>query len=170
MTTVTPIYSNGTWGDVVAVDKDGVIITPETEGAVIHEDRETVYEKDGCLPVTVINKVFFQAIKPWDVLEAQNLIPDLTPIPEPDEVRQEREARERRATRLVAPYDFQDRFTDAELVAIQTSTDPIVIRGRTKIQTITTHIDLDHSETQQLIQYLASVGVIQPSRVKEILV
>jgi hypothetical protein len=71
--------------------------------------------------------------------------------------------------RHMAPYDFQNRFTDAELVAIQTSVDPILIRGRTKLQTIITFIDLDLDETQQFIGYLAIIGVIQPSRVAEIL-
>ena len=83
----TPVYSNGTWGEVVAVVYNGETITPETDGAVFYEERETVYEKDGCLPATVINKVAFQAIKPWDVLEADGLLPDLTAIPEPDEVK-----------------------------------------------------------------------------------
>lgn len=165
----TPVYSNGTWGEVVAVVYNGETITPETEGAVVYEDRETVYEKDGCLPATVINKVAFQAIKPWDMLEAADLLPDLTPIAEPDEVRQERERLERRATRLIAPYDFVGRFTDDELVAIQTSIDPLVIRGRTKLQTIITHVDLDNEETQQLVGYMALQGLIASKRVNEIL-
>lgn len=71
--------------------------------------------------------------------------------------------------RHIAPYDFQSRFTDAELVAIQTSVDPILIRGRTKLQTIITYIDLDLEETQQFVGYLAMIGIIQPSRVAEIL-
>ena len=71
--------------------------------------------------------------------------------------------------RHIAPYDFQSRFTDAELVAIQTSVDPILIRGRTKLQTIITYVDLDLEETQQLIGYLAILGIIVPERVAEIL-
>jgi hypothetical protein len=83
----TPVYSNGTWGSVVAVVHEGETITPETVGEVITEDRQTTFEKEGCLPVTVTNRVSFEAIKPWDVLEAAGLLPDLTPIPEPDEVK-----------------------------------------------------------------------------------
>lgn len=71
--------------------------------------------------------------------------------------------------RHIAPYDFQSRFTDAELVAIQTSVDPILIRGRTKLQTIITYVDLDLTETQQFIGYLAMIGVIEQSRIAEIL-
>jgi hypothetical protein len=71
--------------------------------------------------------------------------------------------------RHVAPYDFQNRFTDDELVAIQTSLDPLIIRGRTMLQTITTFVDLDSSETQQLIGYMAQVGLVTPERVAVIL-
>lgn len=71
--------------------------------------------------------------------------------------------------RHIAPFDFQNRFTDAELVAIQTSVDPILIRGRTKLQTIITYIDLELEETQQFVGYLAIIGVIERSRIAEIL-
>ena len=71
--------------------------------------------------------------------------------------------------RHVAPYDFIARFTDAELVAIQTSVDPLVIRGRTKLQTIITYVDLDAAETQMLIGYLAIIGLITQERAAEIL-
>jgi hypothetical protein len=71
--------------------------------------------------------------------------------------------------RHIAPYDFIARFTDAELVSIQTSVDPLVIRGRTKLQTIITHVDLDAVETQMLIGYLAMTGVITQERAAEIL-
>ena len=71
--------------------------------------------------------------------------------------------------RHMAPFDFQNRFTDTELVAIQTSVDPILIRGRTKLQTIITYIDLDLEETQQFVGYLAMIEVIEQARVAEIL-
>lgn len=71
--------------------------------------------------------------------------------------------------RHIAPYEFQSRFTDAELVAIQTSVDPLIIRGRTMLQTIITYIDLDLQQTQDLIGYMALIGLIQPERVAEIL-
>jgi len=169
MATATPVYSNGTWGSVVAVVHNGETITRETPGEVITEDRQTTFEKEGCLPVTVTNRVSFEAVKPWDVLEAAGLLPDLASIPEPDDVREAREAAERRLTRLIAPYDFQGRFTDAELVAIQTSADPVLIRARTKIQTIITHVDLDDVETQQLVGYLQLLKILTPERAAEIL-
>ena len=71
--------------------------------------------------------------------------------------------------RHIAPYDFQSRFTDTELVAIQTSVDPLIIRGRTMLQTIITYIDLDLQQTQDLIGYMVVIGLIEPSRVAEIL-
>jgi hypothetical protein len=71
--------------------------------------------------------------------------------------------------RKLAPFDFQARFTDAELVAIQTSVDPLIIRGRTMLQTITTFVDLDDQQTQQLIGYMAMAGLIAGERVQEIL-
>jgi hypothetical protein len=169
MAKATPVYSNGTWGSVVAVIYNGETITPETVGEVIYENREVTHTKDGCYPVTQTLTVAFQSIKPWDVLEAAGLLPDLMPIPEPEEVREAREAAERRLTRLIAPYDFQNRFTDAELVAIQTSADPVLIRARTKIQTIITHVDLDELETQQLVGYLQLLKIVTPERAAEIL-
>ncbi len=71
--------------------------------------------------------------------------------------------------RQVAPYDFQARFTDAELVAIQTSLDPIIIRGRTMLQTIITFVDLDDPQTQQLVGYMAMTRLIAAERMQEIL-
>ena len=102
MATATPVYSNGTWGSVVAVVHNGETITPENPGQVITEDRQTTYEKEGCLPVTVTNRVSFESIKPWDVLEAAGLLPDLTPIPEPDEVKLTRLKTEKQAALDVA--------------------------------------------------------------------
>jgi hypothetical protein len=83
MTTATPVRSNGAWGNVIAVVYNGETITPETPGAYIQEDRQTTYEKEGCYPETITNRVTFNAIRPWEVLEAAGLLPDLTPIPEP---------------------------------------------------------------------------------------
>lgn len=73
------------------------------------------------------------------------------------------------AARAIAPYDFQLRFTDAELAAIQTSIDPVIIRGRTMLQTIRDDIELGHPATQQLIGYMVSVGILTPNRSTEIL-
>lgn len=93
----TPVYSNGTWGEVVAVVYNGETIRPEDAGAVVTEERQTTYTKDGCLPVTITNRVSFESLKPWDVLEAADLLPDLTPIPEPDEVKLPRLKSEKKA-------------------------------------------------------------------------
>lgn len=71
--------------------------------------------------------------------------------------------------RPVSPYDFQMRFTDAELVEIQTSVDPLVIRGRTKLQTITTFVDLNLPELQAFVGYLVSLGILTAARSAEIL-
>lgn len=71
--------------------------------------------------------------------------------------------------RKLAPYDFQARFTDAELVAIQTSIDPLIIRGRTMLQTIVTFVDLDDPQTQQLVGYMQMIGLLTAERAAEIL-
>lgn len=73
-------------------------------------------------------------------------------------------------SRQLDPYDFTQLFTDDELVAIQTSVDPIVIKGRTKVQTIKTFVDLDDPETQQLLNYFEyGANVIGSGRAAEIL-
>lgn len=79
------------------------------------------------------------------------------------------EAVEIEATRTLAPFSFQARFTDAELVAIQLSTDAIVIRGRTMLQTIRDDIDLTHPDTIQLLQYMTAIGLVSAERATEIL-
>lgn len=69
----------------------------------------------------------------------------------------------------IAPYEFQARFSDAELSAIQLSTDSIVIRGRTMLQTIRDDIDLTHPDTIQLLQYMTAIGLLTEERATEIL-
>ncbi len=71
--------------------------------------------------------------------------------------------------RHLAPYVFLSRLQPQEIIALQTSMDPIVIVGRAKLQTIITYIDLDLPETQQLVQYMELQGLIQPGRAAEIL-
>jgi hypothetical protein len=70
---------------------------------------------------------------------------------------------------LIHPNTFQRRFTDDELRAIQISTDANVIRGRTEVQTITSHVDLTDPLTQMFVGYLAQAGLIAPERVAELL-
>jgi len=69
---------------------------------------------------------------------------------------------------LVFPYDFIDRFTLAELSAIQQSTDPLVIKFRTKIQTMVQPIDIDHEDTVIGLGYLEMIGLIAAGRANEI--
>jgi len=180
--TITAVYSNGTWGSVVGGNLNGVYAPRPVEGVMRTEEYtvenatiELTCPEPGYDPLVLQlgDKTFSRQVPNvspiWAEWEAAGLLPDLSPIPEPDDVREAREAAERRLTRLIAPYDFQGRFTDEELVAIQTSADPVLIRARTKIQTITTHVDLDDVETQQLISYLQLLKILTPERAAAIL-
>jgi len=91
MTTVTPIYSRGIWGSVVAVEVDGVIVRPGDRGQAVREEVTHTFEKEGCLPETITLPIFFKSIPPWELLESAGLLPDLTPIPEPEELQLARE-------------------------------------------------------------------------------
>lgn len=71
--------------------------------------------------------------------------------------------------RHVAPFDFIALFTAAELYAVMTSSDPTVIVGRTKLQTIITFVDLDHPDTINLVGYLELIGLIAVGRAAQIL-
>lgn len=69
---------------------------------------------------------------------------------------------------LVFPFDFIDRFTLDELSNIQQSIDPLVIKFRTKIQTMVQPIDLDHEDTVMGLGYLEMVGLLAPGRANEL--
>ena len=69
---------------------------------------------------------------------------------------------------LVFPFDFIDRFTLQELSDIQQSIDPLVIKFRTKIQTMVQPIDIDHEETVMGLGYMEMVGLLAPGRANEI--
>jgi hypothetical protein len=71
--------------------------------------------------------------------------------------------------RHLAPYVFLSLLKPEEIVALQTSPDPVVIVGRSKLQTIITYIDLDHPDTIGLAQYMESKGLIAEGRAAQIL-
>lgn len=71
--------------------------------------------------------------------------------------------------RHVAPFVFLGLLKPEEIVAMQTSNDPIVIVGRSKLQTIITYIDLDHADTQGLVNYMESSRLIANGRAARIL-
>lgn len=73
------------------------------------------------------------------------------------------------SVRFVSPYDFLGLFTQSELVQILQSVDPVVMVARAKIQTITSVVDLQSSETQQYIGYLVLQQTLSESRAARIL-
>lgn len=70
---------------------------------------------------------------------------------------------------LVWPREFMQRFTNAEIVAIQTSVNPGVIIARTHLQTSVGQIDTSLDETHILIGALVQAGVLTPERMVEVL-
>lgn len=73
------------------------------------------------------------------------------------------------SVRNVPAYDFQFRFTDDELAAIQLSIDPTTIRIRTMLQTVREDIDLDSDDTQRMVGYLVTQGFLTEQRAAEVL-
>lgn len=69
----------------------------------------------------------------------------------------------------IAPNDFVKRFTPEALIAVQMSTDPIVILGRTDIQTIITYIDLKDPQTSMYVGRLVQLGIITEQQAAQIL-
>jgi len=69
---------------------------------------------------------------------------------------------------MVFPFDFIDRFTLEELSAIQQSVDPIVIKFRTKIQTMVSPVNLDDDQTVQGLGYIELIGLLAPGRANEL--
>jgi hypothetical protein len=72
--------------------------------------------------------------------------------------------------RMLPPYSFLLRFTTGERIAIRraSNTDDVVGLIMDQVTTVRV-VDLDLPETQQAVGYLASVGLIEPSRMSEIL-
>lgn len=69
---------------------------------------------------------------------------------------------------VFSPNDFIKLFTDTELIAIQSSTNPYAILGRTEVQTITTTVDLTAEKTVLYLTVLQQLGILTPARVIEI--
>lgn len=91
MPTVKPIYSNEIWGEVIAADVDGVIVRPGDRGQKVEEVRQITLTREDCRPLTITLPLAFESIPPWELLESAGLLPDLTPIPEPEELQLARE-------------------------------------------------------------------------------
>jgi hypothetical protein len=69
---------------------------------------------------------------------------------------------------LVFPFNFIDRFTLQELSDIQRSVDPLVIKFRTKIQTMVQPVDLDNDDTIAGLGYLEMIGLLAAGRANEL--
>lgn len=69
---------------------------------------------------------------------------------------------------VYSKLQFLSKFTMSERIAISASTDPIV-QDIMKMFNLANYIDVDRQDTQQSVGYLAQVGLIQPSRITEIL-
>jgi hypothetical protein len=68
----------------------------------------------------------------------------------------------------VTKLTFMNRFSLAELGAIEVSTDPIV-KVLQRQQSIADFIDLKDTKTAEGIGYLVSIGILTPTRMTEIL-
>lgn len=71
--------------------------------------------------------------------------------------------------RHVAPFDFLALFTQAEQVAVFSSSDPTVLLARAQLQTIITYVDLDLADTVNFVSYLEQAGLIASGRAAQIL-
>lgn len=62
--------------------------------------------------------------------------------------------------RTIWPYEFQQLLTDDQLVAIQTSLHPQIIRMRTKVQTLVSPMPFDSQS--ELFQGVQLLGTLMP--------
>lgn len=70
--------------------------------------------------------------------------------------------------RTISRIDFIRRFTTAELIALQSSADPLV-KNFLFMLTVIGAVELDNSDTQNGVGYLAQAGLIAPARLPAIL-
>lgn len=70
--------------------------------------------------------------------------------------------------RVITVGAFRRRLTVAEKVAINTSEDPVVLVLKEDLFS-SDYVDLDFTQLQEGLAYLASVGILQSFRVAELL-
>lgn len=70
--------------------------------------------------------------------------------------------------RKLSRYEFLSLYTPEERIAIRTSNNPVVVDIQEMLG-IALEVDLDNPVTVQSVGYLASIGLLQPGRVTEIL-
>lgn len=68
----------------------------------------------------------------------------------------------------ISKLTFMSRFTSAERIAIQTSTDPILADAISLLQ-LAEFIDVTDQRVMQTVGYLSMTGILSDSRVAEIL-
>jgi hypothetical protein len=71
--------------------------------------------------------------------------------------------------RLISKRAFMQRLTQVERIAIRKSEDDIIVDIHEDLL-IASHVDLDLPELQQALNYMMSVGLLQYSRIAELLV
>jgi len=104
MATATPVYSNGTWGSVVGGNLNGVYAPRPVEGVMRTEEYtvenatiELTCPEPGYDPLVLQlgDKTFSRQVPDvspiWEQWESAGQLPDLTPIPEPEELQLARE-------------------------------------------------------------------------------
>lgn len=69
---------------------------------------------------------------------------------------------------ILSRREFLMRFTLLERISIRASTDPVVLDIMNMLD-LATFVDLNDASTQQSVGYLASVGMISPARMQEII-
>lgn len=74
---------------------------------------------------------------------------------------------ERKVTTMTK-LSFLNRFTLEERIAARSSTDPVVI-DILKMLDLAEEVDLNYPPTIQSIQYMASIGILTPTRATEVL-
>ena len=67
--------------------------------------------------------------------------------------------------RNITTEDFRDRFTPAELLAVASSSDPVVKFALLKLSTkALPYVDLDNAEVIATMAHLVTVGLLTPAR------
>lgn len=106
---------------------------------------------------------------PWISLPAISIIEVEGEVPDLNKVSWDTETLSLiRNNPILTKLDFMSRFTSAERITVQQSTDPIV-KDAMNLVTMADFVDVTDMRTMQLVGYLAMTGIITNTRVAEVL-
>lgn len=93
-------------------------------------------------------------------------LPD--PQPTPEQLATVTQEQVKAATTSLYPYELLDLITDDQLIAIQQHSHPIIVRIRTKLQTIVSPMPMAGEQMQQALGALVLFGIITQEQAEKL--